>query len=87
MGTMTGGGLVWRKASRCTDATCVQVTWWKSSYSTVNGCIEVRHDQDRILIRDSKDPQGPVLSFTAEKWRAFTVGVRGGEFDQEMTFR
>jgi hypothetical protein len=32
-------------------------------------------------VRDSKDPQGPVLLFTPDEWRAFVGGVRNGEFD------
>jgi hypothetical protein len=33
------------------------------------------------VVRDSKNPAGPVLSFTAAQWSAFTTGVRDGEFD------
>ena len=32
-------------------------------------------------MRDSKDPAGPVLTFTRAEWRAFLGGMRGGEFD------
>ncbi len=32
-------------------------------------------------VRDSKDPTGPALMFTATEWAAFTAGVRTGEFD------
>ncbi len=34
-----------------------------------------------VAVRDSKDRQGPVLTFTPAEWRAFVVGVRSGEFD------
>jgi len=34
-----------------------------------------------VLVRDSKDREGPVLSFSPDEWAAFTAGVRGGEFD------
>ena len=33
------------------------------------------------LMRDSKDPDGPVLAFTAAEWEAFVAGVKDGEFD------
>ena len=36
---------------------------------------------DVIAVRDSKDPAGPKLAFTAPEWEAFTAGVRDGEFD------
>jgi hypothetical protein len=33
-----------------------------------------------IAIRDSKNPDGPVLRFTASEWSAFLAGVRDGDF-------
>jgi hypothetical protein len=33
------------------------------------------------LMRDAKNPDGPVLAFTPEEWEAFTLGVKDGEFD------
>lgn len=32
-------------------------------------------------VRDSKNPTGPALRFTATEWSAFTTGIRTGEFD------
>jgi len=34
-----------------------------------------------ILMRDAKNPDGPVLAFTEAEWRAFIAGVKDGEFD------
>jgi hypothetical protein len=53
------------------------LTWRKSSYSGSNGgnCIEVAAAA-RVAIRDSKDPHGPVLTFSAVDWRRFTSLVR-----------
>lgn len=59
--------------------------WRKSTYSNAYGnCVEVdtRPNGD-IVVRDSKDPSGPVLVFTPAEWAAFTAGVRDGEFDLE----
>ncbi len=41
--------------------------WRTSSYSGDNGgnCVEVRTAVPAIAIRDSKNPAGPVLAFTA----------------------
>jgi Domain of unknown function (DUF397) len=55
--------------------------WRKSSRSGGNGCVEVAFVGDRVAVRDSKDPGGPVLVFTAHEWEAFTGGVGDGEFD------
>ncbi len=57
--------------------------WIKSSLSFSNGnCVEVAHLQGgHIGVRDSKDPEGPVLQFTPDEWSAFIGGARNGEFD------
>ena len=59
-------------------------TWRKSSYSGGNGgnCVEVALlPDDSRAVRDSKDPDGPVLTFTSDDWRAFTAAIKTGEFD------
>ena len=57
--------------------------WTKSSLSFSNGnCVEVASLPDGgIGVRDSKDSEGPFLSFTSGEWHAFLGGVRNGEFD------
>jgi hypothetical protein len=56
----------------------------KSSLSAYNGnCVEVAGLADeRIRVRDSKNPRGGVLNFTPAEWDAFIGGVRNGEFDR-----
>ena len=57
--------------------------WRKSSYSNGNGgaCVEVARDLPGVVaVRDSKDPGGPKLIFEPAQWRAFTSGVKAGEF-------
>ncbi len=55
--------------------------WRKSSYSSNNGnCVEVaRNLPGAVAVRDSKDPDGPALVFTAEAWRAFVASARDGQ--------
>ena len=52
-------------------------TWRKSSYSGPNGgeCVEIAA-AEAVLVRDTADRDGPVLTFTAEAWRAFTATIR-----------
>ncbi|WP_093787362.1 DUF397 domain-containing protein [Actinacidiphila guanduensis] len=33
-----------------------------------------------VPVRDSKDPHGPALAFTADAWTSFVEAVRTGEF-------
>ena len=58
--------LVWKKSSACAG--------------TAN-CVEVATLPDSgIAVRDSKDPQGPSLSFSRSEWVEFLSGARAGEF-------
>ena len=62
------GCVEWRTSTYSAgNGACVQ--WRKSSHSGSNGhCVEVA---DGVQVRDSKDPDGPVLSFTPAAWQAF----------------
>jgi len=61
-----------------------RATWRKSSYSNGTGgsCVEiapltgVAGANDDIAVRDSKDPHGPALTFTARQWREFTMAIK-----------
>ncbi len=52
--------------------------WRKSSHSAQSegNCVEVATLPSGVAVRDSKDPDGPVLRFTAEEWHAFLSRVR-----------
>ncbi|MER7011979.1 DUF397 domain-containing protein [Saccharopolyspora sp. NPDC000359] len=53
-------------------------TWRKSSYSNANGnCVEL--SSPRGLIRDSKDPEGPVLRANVA---AFLRAIKDGRFER-----
>jgi hypothetical protein len=57
--------------------------WVKSSYSEGNGgnCVEVAPGFAGLVpVRDSKDPEGPALTFSASAWRSFVGALREGEF-------
>lgn len=55
--------------------------WRKSTKSQDNGgCVEVAELPGGIAIRDSKNPDGPVLVFSALEWDCFLDGVERGEF-------
>jgi hypothetical protein len=58
----------------------MDATWRKSSYSGGNGgnCVEVgaQPQAGRVLVRDTKDREGPVLRFTPGAWRRFADLMR-----------
>jgi hypothetical protein len=56
--------------------------WRKSTRSTLNNCVEVAFLGHHVAVRDSKDQQGPVLTFTVAEWHAFLDGIRKGVFER-----
>ncbi len=66
------------------DSDLARAVWRKASYSNGNGgdCVEVADlDGGHRAVRDSKNPTGPALTFTAAEWAAFTASVRAAELD------
>lgn len=50
--------------------------------SELESYVEVTFvSDDEILIRDSKNPESPTLTFNKGEWDAFVKGVKDGEFD------
>lgn len=57
-------------------------SWIKASASDQSGqCVEVRRNGGAVEVRDSKDPDGPLLRFTTAEFAAWLDGARKGEFD------
>ncbi|WP_329125826.1 DUF397 domain-containing protein [Streptomyces sp. NBC_01465] len=52
----------------------------KSSYSTAGGeCVEVaRNIPGTVAVRDSKDPEGPILRLAPASWGAFSRHIGCG---------
>lgn len=58
--------LVWRKSTR--------------SGGQTGNCVETADlPNGGRAIRNSKDPNGPMVFFTAAEWAAFVAGVQAGE--------
>lgn len=55
----------WKRSSRCGNTTCVEV--------------DLRPD-GTVLVRDSKHPEQPPLTFDGAEWDDFVRGVKAGEF-------
>ena len=70
----------WRKSSfSFSNGNCLEVasSWRTPARSAGNGaCAEIGHAPGTIAVRDSKDPDGPVLQFTPAAWQAFTDAAK-----------
>jgi hypothetical protein len=72
----------WRKASYSSNGgdNCVEVgtVWRKASYSGNGGdsCVEAGNVPGGVLVRDTTDRGGVVLSVPAAAWQRFTDGLR-----------
>lgn len=78
---------MWRTSSYSETSNCVEtgscpdpgqlpgsLKWRTSSYSMSNGqCVQVAPS---IFVRDSKDQDGPVLSFSPSAWAGFTERIK-----------
>jgi hypothetical protein len=64
--------LMWQRSTRCSNAGCVEVA---------TAASESAEEQQQYLVRDSKDPQSPELTFDRAAWRTFIEGVKNGDLD------
>ena len=56
----TAGELSWRTARNCDGGNCIRVATSK----------------DKVTIGDSKNPDGPMLSYSRAEWVAFIDGIK-----------
>jgi hypothetical protein len=55
------------------------VEWRKARRSMGNGnCVEIASSGAEIMIRDSKNPAGPVLKYADSAWMTFVASARSG---------
>ena len=56
--------------------------WQRSSYcqGADSTCVDAAFINEHVYVRDSKNPDGPVLRFDPLEWDAFLLGVRSGGF-------
>jgi hypothetical protein len=79
--------------SNANGGQCVEVGVWRKSSLSGNGsdCVEVALAETPqvgaettpdaellVLVRDSKDPEGPVLAFAPAEWDTFIAGIKRG---------
>lgn len=55
--------------------------WRKSTRSSAGNCVEVAYGPDRVLVRDSANRTGPVLTFEPACFIEFIARIKRCEFD------
>ena len=59
--------------------------WRTARRSAGNGaCVEVAATSRYVLVRDSKDQDGPVIQYPGSAWQAFLGTARKGRFDLDF---
>ena len=56
-----------------------RAAWRRAPGDMSEGAVEVAFVDDLVGLRNSSQPDGPVLVFTADEWEAFVA--QDGEFD------
>jgi hypothetical protein len=52
------------------------IVWHTSSYSGAHDdCVEVAPTRERVLVRDSKNPDGSALAVPSPTWQTFLTTV------------
>lgn len=64
-GPASPGEPLWRIASFCNGGSCVRVAFWNQ----------------KVLLGDTKSPDGPIFSYTRPQWNEFIERVKRGEYD------
>lgn len=59
------------------------VMWRKSSRSNTGGggCVEIGAGASCMLVRDSKDADGAIVTLSTAGWRSFVFSVHTGRLD------
>ncbi|MEU3455956.1 DUF397 domain-containing protein [Micromonospora sp. NPDC006766] len=63
------------------DFDLTRAVWQRAEDDTSESAVEVAFVDDLIGMRNSAEPDGPVLVFTQAEWDAFVAGAQDGEFD------
>jgi Domain of unknown function (DUF397) len=63
------------------DSSEPDILWRTAVKSGAENCVKVARHGATVMIADSKNPGGPVLSYTLQEFDAFLDGAKKGEFD------
>jgi predicted secreted Zn-dependent protease len=69
------------KFTRSKVSTLSELNWHVALACNGGECIRVAPQANKIIIGDSKNPGGPVLTYSRTEWYTFVDGIRQGDFD------
>ena len=55
-----------------------ELNWQRSYICESSGCVEFARLSDGVAIRSSRDPDGPVVTLSADAWIKFASGTGDG---------
>jgi len=53
-----------------------KIDWYKSSYTPMDACVEVGRGDGQVHVRDTKDREGPELTFPPQVWAEFLATLK-----------
>jgi hypothetical protein len=62
-----------------------ELDWRTATRSGGGNCVEVAPCHGMVAVRNSREPLGLILLYTADEWTAFIDGAKRGEFDHLAT--
>jgi len=63
----------------------LEIIWRTAVKSASDNCVQIARLGTMIMIADSKNPGGPVLSYTLQEFEEFLDGAKKGEFDDFLS--
>ncbi|MCW2882923.1 MAG: putative regulatory protein [Sphaerisporangium sp.] len=57
------------------------LAWRVARDCNTSNCVTVAVTDGMVALRDTKDPDSPVLLYTESEWQVFIDGAKNGEFD------
>jgi predicted secreted Zn-dependent protease len=70
-----------RPWARVKPPTVDELNWLVAQKCNGGSCVRVATRGEDIVIGDTKNPGGPVLTYSRSEWTAFVDGIREGDFD------
>ncbi len=80
--TVSKGGIVDHREKNAVNLVSAgDISWRRSRHCDGGACVEVAELGKMIALRESKDPDGPVITFGSDEWRTFVARIKSGTLE------